>query len=41
MGRRFVIALVLAVIAAVIIWQTRDMRVTAAQARVGPTTFPM
>jgi putative tricarboxylic transport membrane protein len=36
----FVIALLLAVLAAVIFFDTRAMKVTAAYARVGPTTFP-
>jgi putative tricarboxylic transport membrane protein len=39
-GAAFVIALVLAAIAAVIIWQTSMMRVPPVQARVGPTVFP-
>ena len=39
-GAAFVIALVLAVIAAIIIWQTSLMRVPPIQARVGPTVFP-
>lgn len=39
-GAAFVIALVLAVIAAIIIWQTSMMRVPPIQARVGPTVFP-
>lgn len=39
-GAALVIALVLAVIAAVIIWQTSQMRVPPIQARVGPTVFP-
>ena len=34
------IAAGLAVLAAVIFWQTRAMPVTAQYARVGPTTFP-
>ena len=36
----FVIAILLAVLAAVIFYETRSMKVTAAYARVGPTTFP-
>ncbi len=36
----FVIALLLAILAAVIFFDTRAMKVTAAYARVGPTTFP-
>ena len=36
----FVIAVLLAVLAAVIFFDTRAMKVTAAYARVGPTTFP-
>jgi putative tricarboxylic transport membrane protein len=36
----FVIAVLLAVLAAVIFFETRSMKVTAAYARVGPTTFP-
>ena len=36
----FVIAVLLAVLAAVIFYETRAMKVTAAYARVGPTTFP-
>jgi len=39
-GAAFVIAVVLAVIAAIIIWQTSLMRVPPIQARVGPTVFP-
>jgi len=39
-GAALVIAAVLAVIAAVIFWQTAQMRVVAVYARVGPTTFP-
>ena len=39
-GAAFVIALVLAVIAAIIIWQTSLMRVPPIQARVGPTVLP-
>ena len=39
-GAAFVIALALAIIAAVIIWQTSQMRVPPIQARVGPTVFP-
>lgn len=35
-----VIAVLLAVLAAVIFYETRAMKVTAAYARVGPTTFP-
>jgi putative tricarboxylic transport membrane protein len=35
-----VIAVLLAVLSAVIFWQTRAMPVTAQYARVGPTTFP-
>ena len=36
----FVIAAILAAIAAVIVWQTRQMPVAAQYARVGPATFP-
>ena len=36
----FVIAILLAVLAAAIFYETRSMKVTAAYARVGPTTFP-
>jgi putative tricarboxylic transport membrane protein len=36
----FVIAVLLAFVAAVIFFDTRAMKVTAAYARVGPTTFP-
>ncbi|HEY0034434.1 MAG TPA: tripartite tricarboxylate transporter TctB family protein [Devosia sp.] len=39
-GAAFAIALVLAIIAAVIIWQTSMMRVPPVQAKVGPTVFP-
>ena len=39
-GAALVIALVLAAIAAVILWQTAQMRVPPIQARVGPTVFP-
>ena len=39
-GAALVIALVLAVIAAVIIWQTSMMRVPPIQAKVGPQVFP-
>jgi putative tricarboxylic transport membrane protein len=39
-GAALVIALVLAVIAAVIVWQTSQMRVPPIQAKVGPTVFP-
>ena len=39
-GAALVIAAVLAVIAAVIIWQTSQMRVPPVQAKVGPTVFP-
>ena len=39
-GGALVIAAILAAIAAVIIWQTSQMRVPAIQARVGPTVFP-
>ena len=39
-GAASVIALALAIIAAVIIWQTSQMRVPPIQARVGPTVFP-
>jgi putative tricarboxylic transport membrane protein len=35
-----VIAVLLALLAAVIFWQTRSMRVAPMHARVGPTTFP-
>ncbi|MET3926614.1 tripartite tricarboxylate transporter TctB family protein [Devosia sp. 2618] len=39
-GAALVIAAILAGIAAVIIWQTSQMRVPPIQARVGPTVFP-
>lgn len=39
-GAAFIIALILAIIAAVIFWQTAQMRVVASYAQVGPTTFP-
>jgi putative tricarboxylic transport membrane protein len=39
-GAALVIALVLAAIAAVIIWQTAQMRVPPIQAKVGPQVFP-
>lgn len=39
-GAALVIALVLAAIAAVIIWQTSMMRVPPVQAKVGPQVFP-
>ncbi len=39
-GAALFIAAILAVIAAVIIWQTSQMRVPPIQARVGPTVFP-
>lgn len=39
-GAAFAIAVVLAIIAAVIFWQTSQMRVPPIQARVGPTVFP-
>jgi putative tricarboxylic transport membrane protein len=39
-GAALVIAAILAIIAAVIIWQTSQMRVPPVQARVGPTVFP-
>ena len=39
-GAALVIAVILAAIAAVIIWQTSQMRVPPIQARVGPTVFP-
>jgi putative tricarboxylic transport membrane protein len=39
-GAALVIAAILAAIAAVIIWQTSQMRVPPIQARVGPTVFP-
>jgi len=39
-GAALFIALVMAVIAAVIIWQTSQMRVLPIQAKVGPTVFP-
>ena len=39
-GAALVIALVLAAIAAVIIWQTSMMRVQPIQAKVGPQVFP-
>ena len=39
-GAAFVLALVMAVIAAVIIWQTSIMRVPPIQAKVGPQVFP-
>ena len=39
-GAAFVLALVMAAIAAVIIWQTWIMRVPPIQAKVGPQVFP-
>ena len=39
-GAALVIALILAVIAGVIIWQTSQMRLPPVQQRVGPTVFP-
>ncbi|UJW85125.1 tripartite tricarboxylate transporter TctB family protein [Devosia sp. SL43] len=39
-GAALAIAAILAAIAAVIIWQTSQMRVPPIQARVGPTVFP-
>ncbi|WP_332689276.1 tripartite tricarboxylate transporter TctB family protein [Devosia sp.] len=39
-GAALVIAAILAAIAAVIIWQTGQMRIPPIQARVGPTVFP-
>lgn len=39
-GAAFVIAVILAVIGIVIIWQTSQMRVPPIQAKVGPTVFP-
>jgi len=39
-GAALVIAAILAAIAAVIIWQTSQMRVPPIQARIGPTVFP-
>ena len=39
-GAALVIALALAAIAAVIIWQTAQMRVPPVQAKVGPQVFP-
>jgi len=39
-GAALIIAAILAIIAAVIIWQTSQMRVPPIQARVGPTVFP-
>ena len=39
-GAALVIAAILAIIGAVIIWQTSQMRVPPIQARVGPTVFP-
>ncbi|MHA6691675.1 tripartite tricarboxylate transporter TctB family protein [Devosia sp. A449] len=39
-GAALVIAAILAGIAAVIIWQTSQMRVPPIQAKVGPTVFP-
>jgi putative tricarboxylic transport membrane protein len=39
-GAALVIALILATLGAVIIWQTLGMRVAPNYARVGPTTFP-
>ena len=39
-GRRWSSRSLLAVLAAVIFWETRAMPVAAAYARVGPTTFP-
>ncbi|KKB82538.1 C4-dicarboxylate ABC transporter [Devosia soli] len=39
-GAALVIAAILAGIAAVIVWQTSQMRVPPIQARIGPTVFP-
>jgi putative tricarboxylic transport membrane protein len=39
-GAALIIAAVLAAIAAVVFWQTAQMRVVATYAQVGPTTFP-
>ena len=39
-GAALVIAVILAAVALVIIWQTSQMRVAPIQARVGPTVFP-
>jgi putative tricarboxylic transport membrane protein len=39
-GAALLIAVVLAAIAAVIVWQTLQMRVLPIQAKVGPTVFP-
>jgi hypothetical protein len=39
-GAALVIAVILAAIAAVIFWQTSQMRVPPIQARIGPTVFP-
>jgi putative tricarboxylic transport membrane protein len=39
-GAALVIAVILAAIAAVIVWQTSQMRVPPIQAKVGPTVFP-
>jgi len=39
-GAALVIAMVLAVLALVVIWQTAQMRVPPIQAKVGPTVFP-
>lgn len=39
-GAALVIALTLATLGAIIIWQTMGMRVAPSYARVGPTTFP-
>lgn len=39
-GAALVIALTLATLGAIIIWQTLGMRVAPSYARVGPTTFP-
>ncbi|KKC35316.1 C4-dicarboxylate ABC transporter [Devosia epidermidihirudinis] len=39
-GAALVIAVILAGIAAIIIWQTSQMRLPPIQARVGPTVFP-
>jgi putative tricarboxylic transport membrane protein len=39
-GAALIIAAILATIAAIIFWQTAQMRVVATYAQVGPTTFP-
>jgi putative tricarboxylic transport membrane protein len=39
-GAALVIAAVLAAIAAIVVWQTMQMRVMPIQAKIGPTVFP-